>query len=110
MPKGSIKISTGKPKGIRNHHVVTPVSAESSDTNSLIVFQRLLERNPDFNSDPELYRGKIEAVREGVYALPFDVLISTGEGKQDRDFVVFDRLIKSLIDGLKANEISCYSL
>ena len=105
MSKGSVKFVVGSSKGIRDGSVVMPISAESSDTDSLVVFQKLLERNPDFNSDPELYGGKITSPRNGVYALGFDVLIATSEGKQERDMTVFDRLIKALADGLRANGI-----
>lgn len=106
MTYGAVRIVVGSGKGVRAGSVVMPISVESHDTNSLIVFQKLLERNPDFTSDPELYGGKITSPRSGVYAVSFDVLISVSEGKQERDMTVFDRLIKTLADGLRANGIT----
>ena len=111
MPQlGSIKIVCGKPEGIKDSSVIMPISAESTDTNSLIVFQKILERNPDFNPDPTLYKGKIVSPRDGVYAFPFPVLISTGEGKQERDLEVFERMVGTLITGLKAEGIHSYQV
>lgn len=110
MSKGSVKFVVGSASGIRDGSVVMPISVESFDTQPLIVFQKLLEGNPDFNPDPEYYTGKITSPRTGVYAFAFEVLIAVSDGKQERDMTVFDRLIKSLADGLRANGITSNSL
>ncbi|MCA9817492.1 MAG: hypothetical protein R3C24_06630 [Cyanobacteriota/Melainabacteria group bacterium] len=110
MQYGTIKIEVGSPvPSPQVGSVNLPVSAISSDTNALVVFQKLLERNPDFNSDPSLYRGKIGSHAPGTYDLKFTVPIATSDGKQDRDLTVFDRLIGSLVSGLMANQIRCYA-
>lgn len=110
MQYGTIKIEVGSPvPSTQVGSVNLPVSAISSDTNALVVFQKLLERNPDFNSDPSLYRGKIGSPAPGTYDLKFTVPIATSDGKQDRDLTVFDRLIGSLVSGLMANQIRCYA-
>lgn len=110
MNYGAVKIEIGRLTPCASTgDVKLPVSARSSDTNALILFQKLLERNPDFNSSPELYGGKITSPESGVYEVAFTFLVSSGEGKQDRDLGVFDRLVGALVSGLMANGVRCYA-
>ena len=110
MNYGAVKIEIGRLSPCaKTGDVKMPVSAKSSDTNALILFQRLLERNPDFNSNPDLYDGKITSPQKDVYELAFTVVVSSGAGKQDRDLTVFDRMVGALVSGLMANGVRCYA-
>lgn len=111
MVRGAVKIERGALELCRETgDVKIPVTASSSDVASVIKFQMLLERNPDFFYDPKLYSGQINSPQPNVFELTFTWMVSSGKGKQDRDLQVFDRLIGSLSTSMMKEGIRCYAL